>query len=122
MKQVRQRSHAPIFWLLFGGGGMFAALVGVALVFITGIAAPLGIILSPDTMSYAKMLAFAQNFFGKGFIFVVIFLFLWHAAHRIYCTLHEVGLPTGIISKLLCYGSAFVGSVIAGLLLLVIWF
>ena len=26
-----KRSHAPIFWLLFGGGGMLAALLGCAI-------------------------------------------------------------------------------------------
>ena len=31
-------SNAPIFWLLFGAGGVLSALFGSALVFITGIA------------------------------------------------------------------------------------
>jgi hypothetical protein len=46
-----------------------SALLGPMLVFITGIAVPLGLLLPPDTMSYPRMLAFAQNFIGKGFIF-----------------------------------------------------
>ena len=37
-----KRSNAPIFWLLFGAGGMLAALLGPVLVAITGIAVPLG--------------------------------------------------------------------------------
>ena len=41
--KTRKRSNAPIFWGLFGAGGMIAALVGPMLVFITGIAVPLGI-------------------------------------------------------------------------------
>ncbi|MEI6722867.1 MAG: fumarate reductase subunit D, partial [Betaproteobacteria bacterium] len=31
-----KRSNAPIFWSLFGAGGMLSALTGPALVFITG--------------------------------------------------------------------------------------
>jgi fumarate reductase subunit D len=34
--KTRKRSNAPIFWGLFGAGGMIAALVGPMLVFITG--------------------------------------------------------------------------------------
>ena len=37
-----KRSNKPIFWSLFGAGGMLSALAGPALVFITGIAVPLG--------------------------------------------------------------------------------
>ena len=35
-----KRSNAPVFWLLFGAGGMLSALFGTALVFLTGIATP----------------------------------------------------------------------------------
>lgn len=52
-----KRSNEPIFWSLFGAGGLLAALIGPALVFITGIAVPL-VLMNPDTMSYAHMLAF----------------------------------------------------------------
>ena len=37
-----KRSIAPIFWLLFGAGGTLSALLCAMLVFITGIAVPLG--------------------------------------------------------------------------------
>jgi fumarate reductase subunit D len=118
MKSGLKRSNAPIFWSLFGAGGMLSALFGPVLVFITGIAVPLGLLLPAGTMSYPKMLAFAQNFIGKGFIFAVIALFLWFAAHRIYHSLHEIGIHPGLLAKLLCYGSAFVSTVIAAYVLL----
>jgi fumarate reductase subunit D len=38
MDPTMKRSIAPIFWLLFGAGGMLAALTGPALVLITGLA------------------------------------------------------------------------------------
>ena len=116
--KTRKRSNAPIFWGLFGAGGMLAALFGPMLVFITGIAVPLCILLPADTMSYPKMLAFAQNFIGKGFILAIIALFLWHAAHRIFHSLHEVGIHGGVGAKLLTYGVAFAATVISGGLLL----
>ena len=61
-----KRSNAPIFWALFGAGGMLSALLGPMLVFITGIAVPLGLILPADTMSYPHMLAFAQQLDRQG--------------------------------------------------------
>jgi fumarate reductase subunit D len=117
-----KRSNAPIFWLMFGGGGMLAALFGTMLVFITGLAAPLGWPFGPDLLSYPRAHAFAQNWLGKGFLFVIIFLFAWHAAHRIKVTLHDVGIHPGPVAKLACYGSAFVITVVAAASLLSIGF
>lgn len=116
--KTRKRSNAPIFWGLFGAGGMLAALFGPMLVFITGVAVPLGLLLPKGAMDYPKMLAFAQNFIGKGFIFVVISLFLWHAAHRIFHSLHEIGIHGGVVAKLLTYGVAFVATVVSAVVLL----
>jgi fumarate reductase subunit D len=119
---MKKRSNAPFFWLLFGAGGMLSALLGSALVTITGLATPLGLGLKSDFMGYPRMLAFSQNFIGKGFVFVLIALFAWHAAHRIFHSLHDVGIPHGTPSKLLCYGSAFVMTLVAAYSLLRIGF
>lgn len=118
MTKIRKRSNAPIFWGLFGAGGMLSALFVPMAIIITGIAVPLGILLPADTMSYPKMLAFAQNFIGKGFIFAIISLSLWFAVHRVYHSLHEFGIHAGMGYKLLCYGSAFVATVISAVVLL----
>jgi fumarate reductase subunit D len=117
-----KRSNAPIFWLLFGAGGMLSALFGTALVFITGIAAPLGQPFGADFMSYPRVLAFSQNWIGKGFLFAVIALFAWHAVHRIYHSLHDVGVHTGTAAKLVCYGAAMAITLVAAYSLLSIGF
>ena len=117
-----KRSNAPIFWLLFGAGGMLSALIGAMLVFVTGIAVPLGWLLSRDLLSYPRMLGFAQHGAGKAFLFVVIGLFAWHAAHRIFHSLHDIGLRTGMVAKLVCYGSAALASVVVAASLLAIGF
>ena len=113
-----KRSNAPIFWLLFGAGGMLSALLGPMLVFITGLAVPFGWPLRADLMAYPRMLALAQNWLGKGFLFVVIALFAWHAAHRILHSLHDLGIRAGTTAKLACYGAALVVTLVvaAGLL------
>jgi fumarate reductase subunit D len=119
---MKKRSNAPFFWLLFGAGGMLSALLGSALVLVTGLATPLGLGLSGDFMAYPRMLGFAQNFLGKGFVLVVIALFAWHAAHRIFHSLHDVGIHNGALAKLLCYGSALVMTLVAAFSLLRIGF
>jgi fumarate reductase subunit D len=118
---MMKRSNQPVFWLLFGAGGMLSALLGAALVFVTGIAAPLGLE-PPAAMSDADALAFSRNFAGKAFLFAVISLFLWHGAHRIYHTLHDLGVHAGLVAKLACYGTAFIGTVFAAEALLKIGF
>lgn len=108
-----KRSNAPIFWALFGAGGMLSALTGPVLIFITGIAVPLGFLLPQEMMSYPRMLAFSQNVVGKLIILALIILYLWHAAHRIFKSLHDVGIHPSPASKLACYGTAMVGSLMA---------
>ncbi len=109
-----KRSNAPIFWALFGAGGMLSALIGAMLVFITGIAAPAGFLLPQNMLSYANVLAFSQHWAGKGFLFLIISLFLWHSVHRIFHTLHDIGIHAGLGAKLICYGGALAGTLAAG--------
>jgi len=119
---MKKRSNAPVFWLLFGAGGMLSALFGTALVFITGLAAPLGWPFGAGFMSYPRVLSFSQNFIGKGFLFAVVMLFAWHAVHRIYHSLHDVGIPLGTPAKLACYGTALAITLVAAGSLLAIGF
>ena len=113
-----KRSNAPIFWALFGAGGMLSALIGAVLVFITGIAAPLAILLPREMLSYSRVLAVTQHWTGKGILFVIISLFLWHSAHRIYHTLHDIGVHAGLVAKLICYGFAMAGTLATAVVLL----
>lgn len=117
-----KRSNAPVFWLLFGAGGMLAALFGTMLVFITGLAVPLGWPLRSDLLSYPRMLALAQHGAGKVFLLAIIALFAWHAVHRIYHSLHDLGLRTGTAARLACYGSALAITVVAAVSLLALGF
>src|SRR4029079_6144528 len=52
-----RRSNAPVFWLLFGAGGMLCALLGPVLVFITGLAVPLGWPLTAGGMGHPPTVA-----------------------------------------------------------------
>jgi fumarate reductase subunit D len=113
-----KRSNDPIFWSLFGAGGMLSALIGVALVFVTGIAVPLGFLVSQDLMRYQRMLGFAHHWLGKVIVFAVIVLFLWHAALRIFHMLHDFGVHAGTGAKLVCFGLPLLCTIAAGYWLL----
>ena len=108
-----KRSNAPIFWLLFGAGGMLSALFGSALVFITGLALPLGWPFSGELLSYPRMLNLAHHPLGKLYLLAIVTLFAWHAGHRILCSLHDLGIHKGFFAKLGCYGAAFALSLLA---------
>ena len=115
-------SWQPPFWMLFGAGGMVAALIGAALVFVTGLAGPLGIGLLDGVMTPGHVLAFARNPIGKAFVFGVVALFLWHAAHRLFHTLHDFGVRAGTGTWLACYGSAAAATATAAVALLAVGF
>jgi fumarate reductase subunit D len=117
-----KRSHEPIFWSLFGAGGMLSALVAPILIFITGIIAPIGVWMPPEALDYSRVLAFAQHWLGKALILAVISLFLFHAMHRVYHGLHDLGVHAGTGTMAAAYGSAALGTLIAAYLLFAVGF
>jgi len=117
-----KRAIAPVFWLPFGAGGVIAALIGPALVLITGIAAPLGIGIGPDFMSFARAQAFAHHPLGKLVLLAIIALFVWHGAERIYLTLHDMHLAGKPALAWLCYGAAGVITIVTVIALLAVGF
>ena len=114
---TRRRSPEPFLWLLFSGGGTVTALLFPVLVFLFGVAFPLGWLSWPD---HAHLLSVVQNPITKLVLFGVCVLALFHWAHRFRYTLYD-GLQLKRLSSaiiVLCYGGAVVGSVLAGLVLL----
>ena len=114
-----KRSNEPLFWALFGAGGMLAALAGPALVLITGIAVPLGW-LPAELTAYDTLRGLAGHIVGKLLLFAVISLFLWHAVHRLAITAHDLGIRAHTATRVVCYGAALVGTLVAGWALLAI--
>jgi fumarate reductase subunit D len=114
-------SNEPVFWALFGAGGMLSALVGPVLIFITGIAVPLGL-LPRDAMSYDRVIAFCREPFGKLLLLGVISLFLFHGCHRMVHSLRDIGVRAGSAARSLFYGFAALASLAAVAMLLWIGF
>ena len=66
------------------------------------------------------MLAFVRHPLGALAVWAVVSLFLFHGHHRLLHSLHDLGLHTGLAARLVFYGTATLGSVLAAVLLVAI--
>jgi fumarate reductase subunit D len=113
-----RRTVEPFVWLMFSGGGVAAALVLPVLLFLFGLALPLGWITAPE---YLSLLGVLRNPLTRLGLMVVCALALVHWAHRFRYTLLD-GLQLQRYDRLIvavCYGGALAGSVTAAYLLFV---
>jgi fumarate reductase subunit D len=107
----------PFWWALFGAGGMVSALFIPVLLFLNGLAIPLGWI---DAPAYEGIFSLVKHPVTRLFLFALISLSLFHWAHRFRYTLYD-GLQLkhlfGLVAAL-CYGTATVFTIIAAVVLL----
>ena len=100
------RSDEPIFWLLFGTGGMTVAIVLPAILIVL-LAAGLS---SPDMTSgllnFEQVKGMLGNWFVSLIIFGVIATVFFHAFHRIFHTLHDLKLHYTKLFWFALYGGA----------------
>ncbi len=106
------RSHKAIIWSVFAAGGTVAAFVVPALILTTCLAVPLGL-LSVDVLSYERLLDLMQYPLSKLVTFTVLFLIIWHAAHRLRITAHDLGIRNDTLVMFICYGIAAAGTLLA---------
>ncbi|MCY4640502.1 MAG: fumarate reductase subunit D [Chloroflexi bacterium] len=105
-------SNEPFFWAMFSAGGMVTALLLPVLVVITGFLVPAGVV------EFAQLESLFDFWPVRLVVFGVVFLALFHAAHRIRHTLKDLGLrsvatPLAVV----CYLGAIAGSVWAATVL-----
>ena len=107
-----KKSNEPFWWALFGAGGVISALIIPVLLFLFGIAIPLGWIAEPG---YERMLEFIAFPVTRIILLGLISLSLLHWAHRFRFTLYD-GLQVKHLNELIaviCYGGAILGSIAA---------
>lgn len=97
-----------VVWGLFAAGGTVAAFVLPALIALFLMVA-LGNV--PDGLQFENIHAFSATWIGKACLFVVIFLSLWHAAHRLRVVFHDFGVRKDKVVANAVYLVALVGTV-----------
>jgi fumarate reductase subunit D len=105
----RSDRTAPLFWLLFAGGGTASAMLLPVMVLITGISVPAGWI------SEEQLLALLRNPITRIVLVGLVFLFLFHWAHRFRYALVDLGMRRFGSQAWLFYGLATAGTIAAGL-------
>jgi fumarate reductase subunit D len=111
-----KRHPEPLLWMLFSAGGVVSALLMPALLFLFGVAFPLGWLTPPERDHMRALLA---NPLVAVALVGLIVLSLFHAAHRFRHTLYD-GLQIKHLEEViatLCYGGAIVGSAAAAYML-----
>ncbi|MGF6885692.1 fumarate reductase subunit D [Nocardia sp. GAS34] len=114
---TNRKSPEPLVWLLFSVGGMAAALLVPVVLFLFGLAFPLGWLSAPD---HAYLLSVLRNPVTRLVLFALCVLALFHWAHRFRYTLYD-GLRLrrfSVLISLACYGGAVIGSGAAAYFLL----
>ena len=113
---MTRESSEPLLWAVFSAGGTVAAFLMPVHVFLFGLAFPLGWLEPP---AYDEMLALLRLPLTRLYLFVLCSLSLFHWAHRFRFTLYD-GLQIKHLNEVIfvfCYGSAVVGSAVAGYVL-----
>jgi len=112
---LAKRPLEPLLWLLFSAGGVMAALFFPAILFLFGVAFPLGWVSPPD---YDQLLAIVSHPLTRLVILAVCSLSLFHWAHRFRYTLYD-GLQIKHLNEVInsaCYGGAIFGSLVTAYL------
>jgi fumarate reductase subunit D len=104
------KSNKPLIWGPFAAGGTITAFVTPVLIVLTLLVA-LGQM--PDALTYEGMRHFAEHWFGKLAIFVVVSLSLWSSAHRLRLTLYDLGLRCDTWVATAVYAVAALGTIAA---------
>ena len=110
------RSHKPIVWGLFAGGGTVAAFLAPVMILVTSLFA----LIVPSALSYETMAAFAGNWLFKIILFGVIGMQLWHAAHRLRITAHDFGVRADFVVSIIVYALAGLLTVLTAIFLLMV--
>ena len=109
-------SNDAFFWGLFSAGGTVAAMLVPVHLFLFALAFPLGWLREP---TYISLMDLVRLPLVRVYLFVLCSLPLFHWAHRFRFTLYD-GLQIKHLNEVIfvcCYGSAIVGTAVAGYLL-----
>ena len=106
-----------IVWGLFAAGGTLTAFVYPVLMALFLLIATGNV---PEGLQYEHIHAFTASWLGKACLFTVLFLALWHAAHRLRVVAHDLGIRKDTLIAGIVYTVATIGTVLTAFYLLMI--
>jgi fumarate reductase subunit D len=106
-----------VIWGLFAAGGTLTAFIYPALIALFLLIATGNV---PDGLQYEQIHTFAASWLGKATLFVVLFLSLWHAAHRLRVVAHDFGIRKDKLVANAVYLVATIGTMLTAFYLLTI--
>lgn len=106
-----------VVWGLFAAGGTLTAFVIPVLIAIFLLIATGNV---PEGLQFDQIHNFASSWLGKACLFIVLFLSLWHAAHRLRVVAHDFGIRKDALVANVLYGVATIGSILTAFYLLTI--
>jgi fumarate reductase subunit D len=106
-----------IVWGLFAAGGTLTSFVFPALIILFLLVATGNV---PEGLQYDHIYAFASSWLGKACLFIVLFLSVWHAAHRLRVVAHDFGIRKDTLVANAVYSIAAIGTVLAAFYLMMI--
>ncbi len=98
-----------VIWSLFAAGGTLTAFVFPALIALFLLIATGNV---PQGLQFGQFHAFAASWLGKACLFIVLFLSMWHSAHRLRVVAHDFGIRKDALIASVVYTIAAFGSVL----------
>ena len=111
-----KRSKEPIFWGLFGFGGMVIAFALPALLIcliIAGVGGP---------FHASNLIRIMHHWWGAGALFLIVMGIAFHCMHRIFFILHDLRCKPGLAAHVVLYGLALLITAAAGVGLGMVYF
>ena len=105
MRRWEGRTNEPLFWALFGGGGMLAVFTMPVLVVAFGLLVPFGVLGEPADV-HERVAGFLTHPLAALAVCVALGLVLWHCCHRTWHALRDLGLHPPEVVRAGIYGVA----------------
>jgi fumarate reductase subunit D len=78
------------------------------------------VVLHAEMFSYERIYMVVSHPLIKLVLFGILFLGIWHAAHRLRLTMHDFGLRADGFAVLLFYGMAVIATIFMGYVLIIL--
>lgn len=99
------RSDEPMYWLMFGAGGMVASIVLPAIMVILIVAGLTADDLQHGMLNLGQIASVFSNWFLSLVVFGIVFLLSFYALHRMHHSSHDFGIHSKA-TWYIAYGTA----------------